>query len=261
VVIDLAVADLDRDGDVDLVLSGGIADSSVWTHYRVAIYLNNGSGGFSRESELLTPTSNRYTNVRIADMNDDGRLDIVGLLGYYQPDTAIHIYPQSAAGSFSNSSRINQVAPRAGFFAVGYLNADTKPDLLVVPPGDSTDGVYLQSNASDDTFTSSRIIMPTEQVSGAPVVADLSNSGTPMVYIAPKNRLLYNNRSGIYFRSVGSLGSYISLNSSNTIVGASSLWDWAEANADFADLDNDGHIDLMYSSLYAAGFFEFIRGQ
>ncbi|OJT16571.1 hypothetical protein BO221_49840 [Archangium sp. Cb G35] len=254
---DLAVADLDRDGILDLVLVGGVQNAT----YRITIYRGIGSGRFSRESELVTSTAQRYTQVRIADMNDDGRLDIVGIVGDSSDDATIHIYRQSATNSFSNSERVSHVVPKMGFFSTGYLNEDSKPDLVVIPQGNSTDGVYLQSNASDDTFLSSRITMPVEQVSGTPIVADLSNSGTPMVYFAPKNRLLYNNMSGIYFRSVASLSNAISLDASNTIVGASPMSGFAEANADLADLDNDGHIDLMYSRLSGAGRFEFIRGQ
>jgi hypothetical protein len=70
----LAVADLDGDGAADIVSNAANADTP-----GPCVYLNNGSGSFSAAPVCSTPTSGiaGFDFVNVADVNKDGKLDIV----------------------------------------------------------------------------------------------------------------------------------------------------------------------------------------
>ncbi len=72
---DIAVADIDRDGDLDLLVTNRSGDS-------FTILYNDGLGGFGNKREIALP-EDRHAPVAIAadDFNGDGRIDIaVGIL-------------------------------------------------------------------------------------------------------------------------------------------------------------------------------------
>ncbi len=78
--------DYDNDGDLDLIVAklGGTAEK---------FYNNNGTGSFTQVSGLITPVNDSSLDVKVADLNGDGKLDIV---------TA-----QGESGNFENRIYIN----------------------------------------------------------------------------------------------------------------------------------------------------------
>lgn len=62
----LAAADLDGDGDLDLVAANTVGDS-------VTVALNDGAGGFAASD---VPAGNGSASLAVADLNADGKLDI-----------------------------------------------------------------------------------------------------------------------------------------------------------------------------------------
>jgi hypothetical protein len=192
-------------------------------------------------------------------MNDDGKLDIVAATGDSTALSKVVVYPQGSDGSFSASSAVSTSTPYGGLLAIGYLNGDDKPDLVVTTNGNNT-GYYLQSNSADSTYSSSSIPSPTELFGSENAIADLDLDGTPEVYFSPKNRILYANQAGIYRRDVSTFSSAFSVGSANAILGQTSLGSWSFSNFDLADLDSDGKMDILYFA-GAALKFEIIRGQ
>ncbi|WP_460504337.1 FG-GAP repeat domain-containing protein, partial [Hymenobacter agri] len=65
-VQELGVADLDEDGDLDLLVSSGT---------QLAVYLNNGSGQFAAGASR--PISQSYGGLTVGDFNGDGHADAV----------------------------------------------------------------------------------------------------------------------------------------------------------------------------------------
>jgi|GEM_PF-2341857 len=254
----IAVADIDRDGFPDVVLAGGRTSGGATTKDRIVYYHNTGSG-FEISKVIEEASTLRFTDLRIADMDDDGRLDIVALTGDNLSGTKVYVFPQASDGTFDLSTVRKSACPNSGFMTVGYLNSDTKPDIIVTQQGEPG-GHYLQSNASDDTLAVSSFNGPAEKHGSLSTVADLNGDGTPEIYFGSRLTISYAGKVGIYFRTASSLGSSMTLNASNTILGATSASGYTESAYDFADLNQDGKIDVLLVSPYSAPYFETIEG-
>jgi hypothetical protein len=86
---DSRFVDMDMDGDLDLVVG------SLGTRER--IYLNNGSGVFAENTTMLAAVSDSTIDVKVADFDSDGRIDII---------TA-----QGESGAFQNKIYMNLTGP------------------------------------------------------------------------------------------------------------------------------------------------------
>lgn len=110
-------ADLDMDGDVDIVLA-----SRVYGH--AAVLLNNGDGTFAAPSTIASSGS-KFTGLRVADLDGDGDLDLLAVRS-----SSVYSYLNDGAGglvfyqSFSGGIYLNDV------MAVGDLTGDGLPDVV-----------------------------------------------------------------------------------------------------------------------------------
>jgi hypothetical protein len=145
-----------------------------------------GTGQFSQvstpgayQSPFVAPIDVNQTQKTIAsDLNGDGYVDVVGLPGYYYGDTAAAPYLQVFLSTGANAFQAEQevfagCAPQD--FAVGDINGDNIPDLVVVCTGvvDSYLQAYYMLGNGDGTFgpptpfgTGSQVGAPTQVVVG-----------------------------------------------------------------------------------------------
>ena len=76
----VAAGDLNNDGFADIVVSNQRYNDPIDNHTGVGIYINNGDGTF--QSTVRYPTdgsaANPWESVAIADMDGDGKPDLVG---------------------------------------------------------------------------------------------------------------------------------------------------------------------------------------
>ncbi|MBK7200261.1 VCBS repeat-containing protein [Candidatus Amarolinea dominans] len=117
----LVIGDLDGDADFDLVVGGANAMTRV--------YRNDGHAGFSPAPAWLTATeAMSATAMALADVNGDGRLDLV--LGFDGRPVQVFLNRTGAAGS-RRRARIGEARGRVAALAAGDLNGDGKPDLAI----------------------------------------------------------------------------------------------------------------------------------
>ena len=131
--IDLAIGDLDNDGDLDMIIAKG-----AWgkTPKGIEVWTNDGKGKFSKTQNI--GDFNCY-GLASVDFTHDGYLDLVLVNGTDQPN---QIFLNDKNGHFYDSKI--KIGNGGNKVAVVDLNHDNLVDVIIV--GNETTGVYLQTN-------------------------------------------------------------------------------------------------------------------
>ncbi len=147
----MVFADFDADGKLDVAMSG--SSTSTATSGFIQTRKGNGDGTF--QPFVNTTTSGRLTQLSAADLNGDGRADLVATTTNNLIST--FIASSTVFGSFSTTSLTTGSAPRG--FVLSDLNGDNKADLAVVNSGATVLTVFL-ANATTGLFNASPPISP-----------------------------------------------------------------------------------------------------
>jgi hypothetical protein len=126
------LADLNGDGDLDLVLLGTAGGDA-------ALFFGNGKGGFTFSQYLAGPIIDTPGLVLVADVNGDGIPDV----GVSAADTLI-IYLGEGNATYAAPFAIG-TGPSPGSILVEHLHASSLPD-IVVP--DTSGGVMVLLNVT-----------------------------------------------------------------------------------------------------------------
>ena len=133
----IAVADVNGDGKLDLLaVENGSPNQLV-------VYLNSGGGSFSAPTRYSTGGTawNGWTAVTTADMNGDGKLDVVVA---NSGGNNVSVFLGDESGTFG-APALFPVNVNPLDVAVGDFNGDGKPDIATVGTSDDTYGVLLNT--------------------------------------------------------------------------------------------------------------------
>ncbi len=166
-VSDVALADIDADGDTDVIV--GRTTTSVLT-----IFLNGGPTSMQRYGAGRdTATAAPPESVEVADMNGDTLLDVVVRVG---PD--VQILPVLSTSPFSIVASANTVGNAGGAqsVALGQVVGNSLTDMVVATPGGNTFEVIQGGAASNTGFQTDEIYVAGNTFSNV-ILADLDNDG------------------------------------------------------------------------------------
>ena len=191
----LAVGDVNGDGLPDLV-AGGVES--------VSVYLNQGGGNFSAPIEAPdpSPTTSIVQSLAVADLNRDGKADLVivnqplsgaqagDATGASSSQGTLSIDLSNGDGTFNNVQNLTLLSAGQSV-AVGDFNGDRKPDIVVgeitlstagigsgkhKPGSDNGSSLQVFEGDGNGNFTS----QSTQALSSAPLalqVGDYNNDG------------------------------------------------------------------------------------
>jgi uncharacterized repeat protein (TIGR02059 family) len=179
------VTDLNGDGKLDIVAS----EYATGANAKVGVFIGNGDGTFAARVDYVTGSDYPYP-VNIADMDGDGKLDII--VSSNTTPTKFSILTGNGDGTF-NSAQVFFVASGTGSnskdFAIGDINSDNKPDILaggyinhklitLINTTVITQNIAI-SNLSGDSVTWAGVgNTVTLDASSNATVADTTNDGT-----------------------------------------------------------------------------------
>jgi len=168
----IGACDVDRDGRLDLVIDS-------WGENRFTLLRGDGKGGFAAPGTTIEAGRKPYRNLRLADLDGDGRCDIVAP---NMVERGVTILFGDGHGGFRGAQQPPVPAGPSPFaVAVADVNKDGKPDLVVANYsghlGDSsTDGLTFLLNDGHGRFRLGPRI-PTGSGSGEVTAGDVDGDG------------------------------------------------------------------------------------
>ncbi|MEM6316254.1 MAG: FG-GAP-like repeat-containing protein [Bacteroidota bacterium] len=155
--------DWDKDGDLDFIVLSAI-DNIVY------LLTNDGQENFTKTTLLALPVSQSIGNSEIADLDNDGDLDIIGL--EFNSST-LFWYKRNSNGTFTY--RLISTDARATFMKVLDFDKDGWQDILIAGQNND-DGVVFFENSSTQSFKRTVLSNPAEGIAKFDV-GDMDNDG------------------------------------------------------------------------------------
>ncbi len=207
---DVRAADLDLDGDLDLVWAGQAADPERWPDGTVTLGINDGTGVFSSEGTGVADLG-PWTFVTVNDLDDDGDADLV-LTKPARTRAEVAVLVNDGAAHFT-AAMVPEITGEADglvFGAVAAADVDMDGDSdLVVPifsnvdiTADRANVLLLNDGAGNfarDTESRLPVLAPDSDWTLSIAVGDVTGDGAPDLFVGEADRaprLLVNDGVG-----------------------------------------------------------------
>jgi len=226
---DIKSADLDGDGDQDLIVSGQAGFQGNGQTY---IYLNNGSG-FSLHQYTDLPHI-LFSSIATGDIDNDGDIDLFlsGIPSFGENHTSV--YTNDGYANFTEKDPYALAAVALGSSIFFDANGDKSLDLFYFGRGSGFAGVTkLYLNNGNGQFTDTPIAIDGFQ-SGSVVAEDYDKDGDQDLLISGQM-----NPNGDHTKLFNNDGNAVFTEVQHAFIG---IYDGSAA---FSDIDNDDDLDII----------------
>lgn len=229
-IMDAGVADLDGDGDGDLdVLLANEFKPNV-------LLLNDGSGRFEDASDRIPQVKRDSEDVGFADFDGDGDLDAVVVT---EDDKLNELYINDGKGRFSDASDRLPVTGTSNGVHVADVNGDGKADILV---GNNGQNHVLIADGEGGFREESKTRLPAaKEITQDLELGDVDGDGDMDLVSANEgeNVLLLNDGEGVFLPD-------------RDVERIPESGPQHTRDVDFADVDADGDLDLVFANVFPA---------
>ncbi len=162
-------ADLDDDGDVDVVAGGSSGEPIAW-------YENtDGSGSFSGANVVNDANDSILRSVQVADLNGTGAPDFVAAIGGQSENRVVRHENTDGNGTFSPADTITTALELPRSVRAADFDGDDDLDVVSAAVGFSGGGLSWYENLGEEGFSAPNAITGTGSVSA--YAADLDGDG------------------------------------------------------------------------------------
>lgn len=231
------LADMDNDGDLDLIVSSD-NHSNGTMEADIYVYENPGAGSVTGNWSFHTVTSttlalHHINDMEIADMDGDGNQDIV--VRSLEPNE-IHIFFQDSGSNYTQKIIVTDIDQSEGL-AVGLIDSDNLPDITYT-------GHWLKSpsNPRNQSYTKLNIDNNYKNINQntKESIGDIDGDGLNDVIIAPAEEFRSGGDAPLaWYKNPGNTSA--SNWQQNIIVSLTNNTHTVK----LADLDNDGDLDVV----------------
>jgi formylglycine-generating enzyme required for sulfatase activity/outer membrane protein assembly factor BamB len=239
----VAIRDMDGDGKSDIIVTNNLSNT-------VSVLKNiNASGSITESSfasnvDFITGTS--PNSLTIGDVDGDGKPDLVVTI--FSSNIISVLKNTSTSGSITESS----FAPKIDFLtgleptsvAMGDMDGDSKPDLVVTNGTSNTVSVFRNTSTSGSITTSSfaaKVDFTIGLVSYRIAICDVDGDGKPDVVIAN-----VSDSTVSVFRNTSVSGSINASSFASKVNFTSGAF---TQSITIGDMDGDGKSDLVVSNI------------
>jgi hypothetical protein len=221
-------ADMDSDGDMDIVSASMLDDTIAW-------YENDGAADPSWSASDIATSADGARSVFAADMDNDGDMDILSAslfddtIAWYENDGSTD--PSWAASDIAESAD----GARSVFAA--DIDNDGDMDILSASQIDNTIAWYENDGAADPSWTASDIATSADGAWSV-FAADMDNDGDMDVLSAS-----YSDDTIAWYENTATFSFDPTWTASDIATSAN-----AASGVFAADMDNDGDMDILSAS-------------
>jgi hypothetical protein len=159
----ITAADVNGDGKLDLLVANGGSEQSGGGNGNAVLLLGNGDGTFQTANivESFSPAAMGLASVAVADLNGDGKPDMVETTCFYSTcaggSGALVVQLGNGDGTFQAPQVYNSGGYLPVMVTLGDVNLDGKLDAVVVNTGECTEcpngGVSVLLGNGDGSFS------------------------------------------------------------------------------------------------------------
>lgn len=243
-VTDSVFIDVDKDGDLDVVLSV--------EHGVNRLYVNDGKGRLTHTPGAFGAVIHDSEHVRAADFNADGNMDVVFVA---EADEVHQLFFGDGKGGFQDVSDRLPATSQGNGLAVGDVNGDGLPDIVIGSTGETDYApdakiiparnlLFLNDAKRPGHFvnaTETHLPKTNDQTESV-ALADMDGDGDlDMVLASPahSNRLLLNDGKGHFIDASRNLDLKVPMETRDVHV---------------VDVNQDGHLDIVFFNITSNNF-------